>query len=108
MSIWSVTVSCVSITLPRDGASSTAQTFPAAAGVHFSVVAMPGYREFEAGQAVSFRWERGTQDGYTFRAVNAWEGSGPEPSAVASTPSTAYSSSLTIAFDPPDGGSSDE
>lgn len=53
------------------GVIDSAQT-PGGCWVHFSEIAMDGYRELAAGQRVSFDVERADQDGYSYRAVRAW------------------------------------
>ena len=47
---------------------------PGGCWVHFSAIAMTGYRELAAGQTVSFRAEAADQDGFAFRAVKVWTG----------------------------------
>lgn len=44
----------------------------------FSAVAMAGYRKLDAGQRVELEYERGDQDGYSFRATRVWP-AGTEP-----------------------------
>jgi CspA family cold shock protein len=75
---------------------------PGGCWVHFSALAMPGYRTLAAGQDVSFRSEVADQDGYAFRAVRAWPGHGEAPDVVGGNQFPgAYTSQLTIIFDPP-------
>ncbi|MFC0532553.1 cold-shock protein [Phytohabitans kaempferiae] len=42
---------------------------PGGCWAHFSHIQMPGYRSLSEGDRVRFTWERGWQDGYSFRAV---------------------------------------
>ncbi len=77
---------------------------PGGCWVHFSAVLVPGYRALGAGGAVDFTSEVAEQDGYAFRAVEAW----PATQAPvhgdrrASEASPAYRSTLTLAFDSDD------
>jgi CspA family cold shock protein len=75
---------------------------PGGCWVHFSAIAMDGYRELMLGQHVSFRAEAASQDGFAYRAVKVWTGD-IEPADQPRTPrrSAAYHSSLTLTFDPP-------
>jgi cold shock protein len=69
----------------------------------FGQVAVGGYRGLLPGQEVALEWEKGPQDGYAYRAVRVWPW-GTEP--VTDPPSgggAAYSSSLTLTFDPDPG-----
>jgi cold shock protein len=67
---------------------------------HFSMISsQSGFRELRAGQAVTFTWEHGPQDGCTFRAIDIRtepEGEPAEPQPE-STPG-AYRSSLEITW----------
>src|SRR4051812_10864714 len=45
---------------------------PGGCWVHFSAIAMDGYRELARGQRVSFRAEAASQDGFAYRAVKVW------------------------------------
>jgi cold shock protein len=72
---------------------------PGGCWVHFSAIAMDGYRELTAGQAVSFRAEMAKQDGYRYRAVKAWTGETEPDDVVSDSSSGAYWSELTITFD---------
>jgi len=76
---------------------------PGGCWVHFSAIAMDGYRALVPGRRVSFRAEAADQDGFAFRAVKVWTGE-TEPPGYDRTQgnSGAYSSSLTLTFDPPD------
>jgi len=76
---------------------------PGGCWVHFSAVAVPGYRALAAGQAVSLEWEAHGQDGYPYRATRAWP-AGAEPSEEPSPDATnAYRSSLTLSTGEDDG-----
>ncbi|GAB2577544.1 hypothetical protein Aab01nite_11560 [Paractinoplanes abujensis] len=75
---------------------------PGGCWVHFSVLAMDGFRMLTPGQRVSFTAEAAQQDGFAFRAVKVW--TGPDEPVDAPRPvstSTAYESWLTVTFDPP-------
>lgn len=65
----------------------------------FGQVAVAGYRGLRAGQEVALVWERGPQDGFDFRAVQVWPWGG-EPFADLPSGGGAYSSVLTLTFDP--------
>lgn len=54
---------------------------PGGCWVHFSVIAMSGYRELALGEQVSFRVEAASQDGFAFRAVKVWRGDVEPPEA---------------------------
>jgi CspA family cold shock protein len=70
--------------------------------VHFSAIAVEGYRELARGQCVSFRAEAASQDGFAFRAVKVWLGDIEPPDQVPDQGgSAAYHSTLTLTFDPP-------
>jgi CspA family cold shock protein len=75
---------------------------PGGCWVHFSAIAMDGYRELARGQHVSFCAEAASQDGFGYRAVKVWTG-GTEPPDQPPTQgsSAAYHSSLTLTFDAP-------
>ncbi len=75
---------------------------PGGCWVHFSAIAMDGYRQLTPGQRVSFVAEAAQQEGYAFRAVRVWTG-GTEPPEDQSGPSSsgAYQSSLTLTSDQP-------
>ncbi|WP_433788464.1 cold shock domain-containing protein [Actinoplanes sp. CA-252034] len=76
---------------------------PGGCWVHFSVIAMDGYRELTDGRHVSFRYEAASQDGFDYRAVKVWtEGVEPpdEPRAEGGG-SAVYRSMLTSTFDAP-------
>ncbi len=75
---------------------------PGGCWVHFSAIAMDGYRELVAGQRVSFRAEPASQDGFAYRAVKVWtESVEPAGPAAAEGDSAAYRSTLVLTFDPP-------
>jgi cold shock protein len=82
---------------------------PGGCWVHFSAIAIEGYRELAAGQKVSFRAEAASQDGFPFRAVKVWT-DGIEPLDQPSTHSrpAASRSSLTLTFDHPDPDDAEE
>ncbi|KUL41939.1 cold-shock protein [Actinoplanes awajinensis] len=75
---------------------------PGGCWVHFSAIAVEGFRELTPGQQVSFRAEQGDQDGFDYRALKAWPGVGAEPPDQVATPHSpaAYQSTLTLTFDP--------
>jgi CspA family cold shock protein len=78
---------------------------PGGCWVHFSAIAMDGYRQLTPGQRVSYSAEAADQDGFRFRAVTVWP-DGVEPDLTRLEPranSVAYRSSLTITFDEPEG-----
>lgn len=75
---------------------------PGGCWVHFSVIAMSGFRELVPGQEVSFLAEAASQDGFAYRAVKVWTGgTEPDDSLRDGVPSSAYRSSLTLTFDEP-------
>lgn len=76
---------------------------PGGCWVHFSAIAMDGYRELADGQHVSFRYESASQDGFDYRAVKVWTDAvePPDKPQPQSGGSVAYSSSLTLTFDAP-------
>jgi CspA family cold shock protein len=75
---------------------------PGGCWVHFSAIAMDGYRELARGQHVSFRAEAASQDGFDYRAVKVWTGSVEPPDQPRTQGgSAAYHSSLTLTFDAP-------
>jgi cold shock protein len=79
---------------------------PATAGgcwAHFGSVLADGYRSLKAGQAVSFEFESGPQDGYDYRAVAVWTGDDRPADPVRHQPSAAYSSILRLDFNAPTG-----
>jgi CspA family cold shock protein len=76
---------------------------PGGCWVHFSAIAMDGFRQLVRGQSVSFRAEAARQDGFGYRAMKVWTG-GVEPPDQTQTQggSAAYRSVLTLTFDAPD------
>jgi cold shock protein len=75
---------------------------PGGCWVHFSALAMDGYRTLAAGQQVSFRAEAVGQDGFAYRAVKVWLSSVEPPDQDrAESGSVGYHSRLTLTFDPP-------
>ncbi len=85
------------------GVIDSAET-PGGCWAHFSMLLMPGYRTLAVGAAVEFTFEPADQDGFAFRANELWPaGQTPERTdASRPTPSTAYSSTLTITADDPE------
>ena len=76
---------------------------PGGCWVHFSAIAATGYRELTPGEPVSFRAEPADQDGFAYRAVKVWTGDAePAGETGATGASGAYTSTLTLSFDPPD------
>jgi CspA family cold shock protein len=47
---------------------------PGGCWVHFSAIAMEGYRQLASQQAVSYRAETAHQDGFNYRAIKVWTG----------------------------------
>lgn len=79
---------------------------PGGCWVHFSAITMDGYRQLVAGERVAFRAEAADQDGFAFRAVTVWTGADePDPSVRRhhSSDGGAFSSVLTLTFDPSPG-----
>ncbi|MFC3505235.1 cold-shock protein [Micromonospora krabiensis] len=74
---------------------------PGGCWVHFSAVAVDGYRELAGGQRVTFRAEVEAQDGFDYRAVKVWTGDTEPDDRRDGEPSAAYGSSLTVTFDHP-------
>jgi len=78
---------------------------PGGCWVHFSAIAVDGFRTLTRGQQVSFRAERARQDGFAYRAVKVWSGDVEPPDRPRPQDgSAAYWSSLTLTFDAPDDG----
>jgi len=78
---------------------------PGGCWAHFSCVAVAGFRTLQPGQDVLFTFEAAQQDGYSYRADEAWPAD-QEPvrtDTVTGGPSTGYSSTLTVTFDDEDG-----
>jgi CspA family cold shock protein len=75
---------------------------PGGCWVHFSAIAMDGFRELLPARQVSFRAEAASQDGFAFRAVKVWmDGVEPPDRPRTRGNTAAYHSSLTLTFDPP-------
>jgi CspA family cold shock protein len=75
---------------------------PGGCWVHFSALAMDGYRKLTRGQQVSFRAEAASQDGFAYRAVKVWTGGAEPPDqARAESGSAGYHSWLVFTSDPP-------
>jgi cold shock protein len=75
---------------------------PGGCWVHFSALAMDGYRMLTPGQHVFFRAEPAKQDGFAYRAVKVWTGDAEPPNQARSRNGSAgYSSQLALTFDPP-------
>lgn len=73
---------------------------PGGCWVHFSAIAMAGYRELKPGQRVSFSAEAASQDGFAFRAVKVWTGDAEPPGQPGREESSAaYQSRLTLTFE---------
>jgi cold shock protein len=76
---------------------------PGGCWVHFSAIAVAGYRELTPGEQVSFHHEAADQDGFAFRAKKVWTGAVEPPDPTAVPADGAYRSTLTLSFDPPEG-----
>jgi CspA family cold shock protein len=77
---------------------------PGGCWAHFGSVLTSGYRSLNAGDTISFEFQRGSQDGYAYRAVAVWTGDErPRPPADQGS-SAAYRSTLRLQFDAPDDG----
>ena len=72
---------------------------PGGCWVGFGDVLVPGYRRLTAGQRVTFGFEAAQQDGYAYRATEAWPADS-EPLRVEpeTGPSDAYRSTLRITW----------
>ncbi|WP_432498775.1 S1 domain-containing protein [Kineococcus auxinigenes] len=75
---------------------------PGGCWAHFSHVAITGYRQLHAGQAVALEWEAGDQDGFAYRAVRLWPTDSDPVEPLAEHDSGAYRSTLTLRFDETD------
>jgi CspA family cold shock protein len=77
---------------------------PGGCWVHFSAIAMSGFRQLTAGQHVWFRAEPAEQDGFKFRAVKVWtEDSEPVgPPGPQRSSEGAYHSDVVLTFDQPE------
>jgi len=80
-------------------------TVPGGCWVHFSAVAMDGFRQLAAGRHVWFRAEAAEQDAFGFRAVKVWTGDvePTDPPSSKHAPGGAYRSRLLLTFDEPEG-----
>jgi CspA family cold shock protein len=75
---------------------------PGGCWVHFSALAIDGYRMLVAGREVAFRAEAVDQDGFAYRAVKVWtDRAEPADRAPIEGGSAGYQSRLTLTFDPP-------
>ena len=75
---------------------------PGGCWVHFSAIAMEGFRQLTPGQSVSFRAEAVSQDRFAYRAAKVWtDDSEPTDQRPEDTGSGAYHSTLTLTFDDP-------
>ncbi|MBC7631031.1 cold-shock protein [Aeromicrobium sp.] len=74
---------------------------PGGCWAHYSAVLVAGHRSLHAGQLVRFSFETVEQDGYAFRAVEAWpaEQTPVRMNHIDSGPTSAYRSTLTLTFD---------
>jgi CspA family cold shock protein len=74
---------------------------PGGCWVHFSVLAMDGYRKLTRGQQVFFRAEAARQDGFAFRAMKVWTGDAEPPDRTrAGNDSAGYFSWVVLPADP--------
>ena len=73
---------------------------PGGCWVSFAHVKVAGYRSLRPGQRVALEWEPARQDGFAYRAIRVWP-SNTEPAEPGQPhPDGAYSSTLTLTFDP--------
>ncbi|WP_200938867.1 hypothetical protein [Modestobacter sp. Leaf380] len=83
----------------------SAEEFPGGCWVHYSVLAVPGFRRLTAGDTVWLVAEVGEQDGYDFRATRccpvgvSFDAEGEQ---VSQASSEAYMSRLHLSFDEDD------
>lgn len=70
---------------------------PGGCWVHYSVVAMEGYRSLAVGDVVELDVERAAQDGYRFRAVSATRSAATGPTYA----QPGFASALDLRFDAP-------
>jgi CspA family cold shock protein len=78
---------------------------PGGCWVHFSALAMDGYRKLTRGQQVSFRAEAARQDGFAYRAVKVWtRGAEPPDQARARSGSAGHHSWVVLTSNPPSPG----
>lgn len=80
-----------------------AEQTPGGCWAHFGHIAISGYRQLHAGQVVMLEWEAGEQDGYAYRAVRCWPAGTDPVDPVDVGDSAAYTSTLTLRFDDPEG-----
>ncbi|HEU0103915.1 MAG TPA: cold shock domain-containing protein [Mycobacteriales bacterium] len=70
---------------------------PGGCWVHFSAVAVAGYKTLAPGEQVRLEWEEAAQDGYRYRGLRTWPADRPPVDGLDRPDSGgAYSSSLTI------------
>jgi CspA family cold shock protein len=74
---------------------------PGGCWCHFSALAMEGFRTLSPGSSVEFLYEAAEQDGYSFRAVEAWL-VGRRHRAPASEHGGESFSTITFHLDPED------
>ncbi|MFF5296034.1 hypothetical protein [Paractinoplanes globisporus] len=75
---------------------------PGGCWASFAHVAVAGYRTLRPGQAVALEWEAADQDGYAHRALRVWPWDAePVAPEAPERGGGAYSSNLTLNFDPP-------
>jgi cold shock protein len=77
---------------------------PGGCWVHFSAIAMGGFRQLTAGQHVWFRADAAEHDGFSFRAVKVWT-EDVEPTSPARPKRSsggAFRSHLALTFDEPE------
>jgi cold shock protein len=76
---------------------------PGGCWVHFSAIAMDGYRQLAPAQRVTFRAEAAEQDGFGFRAVQVWTGAVEpvRPPLEQDSFGSAYGSALILTLDEP-------
>jgi CspA family cold shock protein len=74
---------------------------PGGCWAHCSAVLVAGHRRLRAGQDVTFSFEVVEQDGYSFRAVEAWpsDQTPVRTSHEVTGPSAAYGSTVTLTLD---------
>jgi cold shock protein len=79
---------------------------PGGCWVHFSSLRVAGFKAVPVGGAVEFTFEPADQDGFAFRAVDAWPaGEAPVDDAIRGDgPSGAVQVTATLTFDLPDHG----
>ena len=86
------------------GVVDSAET-PGGCWTHYSHLDMAGYRSVSSGELVQLDWAAPGQDGFDFRAVRVRPADVDPAPAAPTVPSSeqdgAYSSTLTLTFDPP-------